>query len=419
MSMSLEERPRPERPSYQEVFKLGWAHVCRAVLGRGVRPEDCDDAAQDVFVIVYQRLDEYEDRGRLLAWLSGIASRVALEYHRKHRGDGDVFDNEADGTGVPAPMPSGERGLVLLALESVEAERRELLLLHHVDGIAVPEIARTLGIPLKTVEWRLAKARQEFSEAWDRLHRRIRRETGAATVVPLHGPLALLAVFKEAPVPDADLAWQRLQRRLGGGGPGGGGSGPAAPAVAPGAPLAAPAPVGAISRAQASIACLAALVVLEMGILIGALWDPFHRSFSAPPEARPEPVTLAPNMAPAPSIAPAPPVPLVPSASSASSPTAPPGATLSREHEPEHVLLDRMHRELRQRHFDLALRACEEHARAFPRGKQGATREAGCIAALLGAGRRVEARARMERFVATYPSDPQATALRAQMSEAP
>ena len=121
------------------------------------------------------------------------------------------------------------------------------------------------------------------------------------------------------------------------------------------------------------------MVVLEMGILIGALWDPFHRSFSAPPKARPEPVTLAPNMAPAPSIAPAPPVPLVTSASSASSPTAPPGATLSREHEPEHVLLDRMHRELRQRHFDLALRACEEHARAFPRGKQGATREAGAL----------------------------------------
>ena len=144
---------------------------------------------------------------------------------------------------------------MLLALESVEAERRELLLLHHVDGIAVPESRAPSG-SAEDRRVAVAKARQEFSEAWDRLHRRIRRETGAATVVPLHGPLALLAVFKEAPVPDADLAWQRLQRRLGSGGPGGGGSGPAAPAVAPGAPLAAPAPVGAISRAQASIAVL-------------------------------------------------------------------------------------------------------------------------------------------------------------------
>src|SRR4029077_19955727 len=102
------------------------------------------------------------------------AYRVAADYRRlarhrveSHRAPGDVPG--ADPSVEERIQACEERALVRLALESVDLDRRAVLILHDLDEVPVPEIAVALEIPLNTAYSRLRLARAEFSAAAERL----------------------------------------------------------------------------------------------------------------------------------------------------------------------------------------------------------------------------------------------------------
>ena len=51
------------------------------------------------------------------------------------------------------------------ALDALDLDRRSVFVMHELDGQAVPEIARTLSIPLNTAYSRLRLARRDFVDA--------------------------------------------------------------------------------------------------------------------------------------------------------------------------------------------------------------------------------------------------------------
>src|SRR6185295_4158846 len=65
-----------------ELFSEHANFVWRSLRGLGVFDADVEDAAQEVFLVVYRRLAEYEDRGLLRAWLFSISRQVASHYRR-------------------------------------------------------------------------------------------------------------------------------------------------------------------------------------------------------------------------------------------------------------------------------------------------------------------------------------------------
>jgi RNA polymerase sigma factor (sigma-70 family) len=65
-----------------QLFSLHADFVWRSLRGLGVPDADAEDAAQEVFLIVYRRLADYEDRGLLRAWLFSISRQVASHYRR-------------------------------------------------------------------------------------------------------------------------------------------------------------------------------------------------------------------------------------------------------------------------------------------------------------------------------------------------
>ena len=63
-----------------------------------------------------------------------------------------------------------ELTLVLRALHAIASERREVLILHDIDGFAMPEIAEALAIPLNTAYSRLRLARRDLKAAASHFH---------------------------------------------------------------------------------------------------------------------------------------------------------------------------------------------------------------------------------------------------------
>jgi RNA polymerase sigma-70 factor (ECF subfamily) len=74
---------------------------------------------------------------------------------------------------IPDSGPSPERVLageearrqVARALEKLPLEQRAVFVLHDIDGVSAPEIARALEVPLNTVYSRLRLAREKFLAA--------------------------------------------------------------------------------------------------------------------------------------------------------------------------------------------------------------------------------------------------------------
>jgi RNA polymerase sigma-70 factor, ECF subfamily len=159
---------------FPEIFEGQFDYVWNSLRRLGVREGDLEDLTHDVFVAVHRKLEEF-DRGRALRpWLFGFAFRRASDYRRLARNRFELL--EASGDPVdPAPDPLERAiqreglGLARAALEALELGRRAVFILHDLDEIPMPDVARELGIPVNTAYSRLRLARGELARVVSRL----------------------------------------------------------------------------------------------------------------------------------------------------------------------------------------------------------------------------------------------------------
>lgn len=155
-------------PGFEAVFRAELGYVWKTLERLGVPERDAEDVAHDVFVAVYRHFGDYDGSRPIRPWLCGFAYRTASDYRRLARNryertahDGDVDSPDSDRTARRIEA----RDLTLRALEHVALERRVVLMMHDIDGHAVPDIARELEIPVNTAYSRLRLARDEFRKA--------------------------------------------------------------------------------------------------------------------------------------------------------------------------------------------------------------------------------------------------------------
>lgn len=147
----------------------------------GVRGAELLDAHQEVFLVVFRRLDTYDPSCNMTAWLFGITRRVAAAHHRRaHRrrevsfdADWDVEDVNVD---VEGQYSRGQtQRLVERLLDTLDLDRRAVLVMHELEGMECAQIATLLGIPVGTVHSRLFAARRDFEAAMKRYQAREKR----------------------------------------------------------------------------------------------------------------------------------------------------------------------------------------------------------------------------------------------------
>ncbi len=164
-----------------EVYRRHVDFVWACLQRFGVRDRDLDDALQEVFVVVHQRLSSFRGDARMTTWLYSICLRVA--YAQRRRGHlrrelsvDQVHDTiDEDGTSPEDELAVRERRRVLEALlDELDLEKRALLAMFEIDELPCEEIASILGLPLGTVYSRLHAARKAFAKAVARFRARAR-----------------------------------------------------------------------------------------------------------------------------------------------------------------------------------------------------------------------------------------------------
>lgn len=162
---------------YEEHFPFVWKSLRRL----GVREDDAADAAQEVFLVVYRKLPEFEGRSRITTWLFGICLRVArdrgrLAHHRREIGGDDELLERAEGSSDVSAEAERREAVALLEtlLDGLEFDQRAVFTLFELEGLGGEEIAELLQLPLGTVYSRLRLARESFQRAVSRLQARER-----------------------------------------------------------------------------------------------------------------------------------------------------------------------------------------------------------------------------------------------------
>jgi RNA polymerase sigma-70 factor, ECF subfamily len=170
----LETAPGAETaPRFQDIYQQEFAYVWHTLRRLGVPPAELEDLAHDVFVVIHRRLVDFDATRAIRPWLFGITYRVASEHRRRRLPPQGARVPDVDIAEVPDQAPSPERILasdearrrVALALEQLPLDQRAVLVLHDIDSVPVPEIARVLELPLNTVYSRLRLARAKFVAA--------------------------------------------------------------------------------------------------------------------------------------------------------------------------------------------------------------------------------------------------------------
>jgi RNA polymerase sigma-70 factor, ECF subfamily len=120
---------------------------------------DADDIAQEAMVAVVRGLPSFRGEGTLESWADRVAVRETFACLRRARRARERIDRSADLTAVPHPQSGpdvyAERRRAARLLDELPDEQRHALVLHHVLGLSVPEIAGEVGAPIETVRSRL------------------------------------------------------------------------------------------------------------------------------------------------------------------------------------------------------------------------------------------------------------------------
>lgn len=171
-SAASERRVPPPRPGLPQIYEECFGYVWTCLKRLGVWERDLEDAVHDVFLVVHRRLDDYDPTRPLKPWLAGIAARVASEFRRRAQHRREVVSEDVEVQAISTiPLADAafsekeRRALVLRALDHLDFDRRTVLVLHDIEGYAMPEISSSLETNVNTLYARLRAARQDFAAA--------------------------------------------------------------------------------------------------------------------------------------------------------------------------------------------------------------------------------------------------------------
>jgi len=139
-----------------------------AILGR---EDEARDAVQDALLMAWRELASLRDPAAFDAWLTRILvnrcrrglRRLGARRVREIAVDALAPDDEPRDGDVAAAV-DGRRTLER-AFDRLSVEERTLLVLHHLDGRPVAEIAAILRVPVGTAKSRLFAARRGLERA--------------------------------------------------------------------------------------------------------------------------------------------------------------------------------------------------------------------------------------------------------------
>jgi len=131
---------------------------------------DARDAAQETFVLAWREMSRLREPDKFEAWLQRVAvnaARMTLRARGRRR-IREIPSSQVDvlaGHVATDGTAGADAARLGVALERLDVDQRAILVLHHLDGRPLAELATILDIPVGTAKSRLFAARRALEVA--------------------------------------------------------------------------------------------------------------------------------------------------------------------------------------------------------------------------------------------------------------
>lgn len=153
---------------YRKIYNLAYRFVGDS--------EEANDLAQEIFTAAYQNLKKFRGESKFSTWLFQIATnrgKNRFKYLKRrgyfaNRGGGESEDDREgyqrevpDTSAGPEDLMAGKQiqKIVQDAIDELEPDHKEIVILRDIEGFSYDEIARILDLPEGTTKSRLHRAR--------------------------------------------------------------------------------------------------------------------------------------------------------------------------------------------------------------------------------------------------------------------
>lgn len=126
---------------------------------------EAEEVVQEAFARASVRWSWLRDYNAPEAWVRRVAMNLAADHARKLRRQARAILRM--GSALEAPEVSVETLALVEALRSLPVRQRQAIVLHHLVGLPVEEVARELRLATGTVKSRLARGRAAMASILD------------------------------------------------------------------------------------------------------------------------------------------------------------------------------------------------------------------------------------------------------------
>ncbi len=175
----LQAARRGDRSALSELL----ARHQQRVFGFGVKmcgnADDARDVAHDTLMTMARKVRDFRGDASLSTWLYTVARSFCIKKRRRTKGAPAVHEPLDRGmqerSGEPSATPEQTllgrevRETVAAALDQLEPEAREVIVLRDIEGLTAAEVAEVTGLSVPAVKSRLHRARAALREhllAW-------------------------------------------------------------------------------------------------------------------------------------------------------------------------------------------------------------------------------------------------------------
>lgn len=163
---------RGDGRAMEELIRHHQASLYAFMLRMTGRPEVAEDVVQEAFVRVLKNLDRFDSRFRFSTWVFTIAKRLYMNQLQKHA---PAFESEVveswQGRGhapehklMDAEVRDNARQAIEYAMDSLNEQQREIVILFHRQNWPISSIAEHLDMPEGTIKSHLHRARKRMKQ---------------------------------------------------------------------------------------------------------------------------------------------------------------------------------------------------------------------------------------------------------------
>lgn len=154
---------------FEAIYKAYRPKLRSFIQGIVPNEQSVDEVFDDVMMIVWNKIKDFEGRSKLSTWVYGIAYRRALK-ERGRRIDESLPDEveETSTQGIEAEQPFDAirvKNRIQAALNKLPADQGSVVRLAYFEGLNYREIGAVLDCPEDTVKTRMFHARRKLKSA--------------------------------------------------------------------------------------------------------------------------------------------------------------------------------------------------------------------------------------------------------------